>query len=197
MVKLTYLQSPTNLFITLSCFISVITWFGDIDATLRWLVYDQQRILSGQIWRLLTPIFLHFDFMGIIFAHLVFNMLWLYQFGHAIEKYDSKALLTTLVLTSGVLSNIIQSFFYQGIFGGMSGVVYALLGYLFIRGKLDLSYRGRIADNIAYFLIAFMLIAALGILGSIANAAHFTGFFTGIVFAIIIDQKQKHRKQTF
>ena len=39
-----------------------------------------QQILHGEIWRIISPIFLHFNLM-----HIVFNLLWTYQFGLQIE----------------------------------------------------------------------------------------------------------------
>ena len=39
------------------------------------------QILEGQIWRLITPIFLHFSFF-----HIFFNMWWLYDLGSQLEK---------------------------------------------------------------------------------------------------------------
>lgn len=175
----------TILFIAFSIGISVITWFGAIHSTLSWFIYDQQLIFSGQIWRLITPIFLHFPTLGIIFAHLAFNMIWLYQFGNLIEQTDSSHFLLILIIVSGILSNIAQDWMSSyGIFGGMSGVVYALLGYLFIIKKLNPRYPAGIQDNIAYFLIGFMLISAIGLLGDgIADTAHITGFIIGILFA--------------
>ena len=178
--------------ILISCFISVITWFGSVYTTLDWFYYDQSRILSGQIWRVLTPIFLHFPAMGIIFAHLAFNMIWLFQFGALIERYDSSRFLLGLVLVSGSISNVSQAqASVAGLFGGMSGVVYALLAYLFVIKRLKPSYPGQVPDNIAYFLIGFMAIAALGVLGNnIANTAHLVGFLVGAVFALF-RSKQK------
>ena len=38
-------------------------------------------ILGGQIWRIITPIFLHFSIL-----HIFFNMYWLYELGGQIEK---------------------------------------------------------------------------------------------------------------
>ncbi len=191
---------PNNLFrtlpvtmtlIALSCLISVITWFGRFYPTLDWFYYDSQRIAIGQIWRLLTPVFLHFPVMGIIFAHLAFNMIWLFQFGQLIERYNSSRFLLLLVVVSGVISNVAQAQFTFGLFGGMSGVVYALLGYLFVMQKLNPYYPARLQDNIAYFLIGFMLLAATGLLGNgIANTAHIVGFITGVVFAVYVFYKK-------
>lgn len=172
--------------ILLSCFVSIITWFGAIHATLYWFVFDIQLIQHGQLWRAITPIFLHFPAMDIVFAHLAFNMIWLYQFGSLIERADSGKFLLLLVVISGLISNIAQSLVSIGIFGGMSGVVYALLGYLFVRPRLSPRYLAQIPDNIAYFLIGFMVLASLGLFGSsIANTAHYVGFICGVVTAVI------------
>lgn len=179
---------PTTVtLILLSCLISAITWFGSIHSTLYWLIFDQQLIMSGQVWRIITPVFLHFPAMGIIFAHLAFNMIWLWQFGSVIEHVHSSRFLLWLVIAAGVVSNVVQSVFSFGIFGGMSGVVYALLGYLFVRAKLQPSYPARVPDNLAYFLIGFMVLSALGLFGSsIANAAHFSGFAVGALIGGVL-----------
>ncbi|PIE46264.1 MAG: rhomboid family intramembrane serine protease [Gammaproteobacteria bacterium] len=172
--------------IILSCLVSLMTWFGSVESTLIWFVYDRDAILHGQVWRLITPIFLHFPAIGIIFAHLAFNMIWLYQFGYLIERCDSSKWLLIIVVISGIVSNAAQAFVSPYVlFGGMSGVVYALLGYLFLLKKLDPYYLGRVPDNIIYFLIGFMVIATLGVFGAIANTAHIVGFIVGLLFAAV------------
>lgn len=182
----TFRQFPVTLsLIALSCFVSVITWFGAVHSVLYWLVYDEGLIAHGQIWRLLSPIFLHFPAMGIIFAHLAFNMIWLYEFGTKIERADSSRFLLLLVVVSGIAGNVAQSFVTAGIFGGMSGVVYALVGYLFLLPRLSPRYPALIPNNVAYFLIGFMVLAGVGVFGrEIANTAHFTGFACGALFAL-------------
>lgn len=196
-MKLFFNNYPvTAVFIILSCLISVIIGFGTIQTSLFWFIFDQQLILNGQIWRLVTPIFLHFPVIGIIFAHLAFNMVWLWQFGAKVERYDSSRFLLWFIITAGVFSNVIQSLFSAGIFGGMSGVVYALLGYLFIRTHLDSRYLGRVPDNISYFLIGFMLLSGVGLLGdNIADAAHFSGFVFGAIVGYLSSRRWSIKRQ--
>lgn len=188
-----YHRSPiTTACILLSVLLSVITWFGYLPSVLYCFIYDKDLILQGQLWRLVTPIFLHFPALGIIFAHLAFNMIWLYMLGDAIERAESSKFLLLLIFVAAIISNIAQSIMSQTIFGGMSGVVYALLGYLFLQGRLNPHYEVSIPNNIAYFLIIYMLIAASGLFGdSIANTAHIVGFLVGLLFAVL-----KHSRRT-
>ena len=76
--------------------------------------------------------FLHFGLM-----HLAFNCIWLAMLGSKIEQQQGSIHLLLLVVACGVVSNMVQ-FNWSGsmYFGGMSGVIYALLGYLWVRHKL-------------------------------------------------------------
>lgn len=61
--------------------------------------YDYQRVLSGEVWRLFTPIFLH---IGII--PLVFNMLTIYWTGSRLEDRYGGRELVLFYLASGVFA---------------------------------------------------------------------------------------------
>jgi len=65
-------------------------------------VCDTTRILQGQVWRLLTPVFLH---AGLF--HLACNMLVLYWAGSRLEeRYGSREFLL-FYLTAGIFSNAV------------------------------------------------------------------------------------------
>ena len=108
-----------------------ITDFTASDGFIKWNKHLPE-ILHGQLWRLVTPIFIHF---GVL--HIFFNMLWLRDLGSMIEGRQSSWLLAVLVLVIAACSNLAQFCFGGPMFGGMSGVVYGLLGYIWMRGKFD------------------------------------------------------------
>src|SRR5687767_10102154 len=96
-------------------------------------VWEAPELRQGEVWRLLTPIFIH---LGVL--HIFFNMLWLADLGSMIESRQSTFLLARLVLLIGIASNMVQyTVTGHGAFGGMSGVVYGLIGYIWMRGKYD------------------------------------------------------------
>jgi GlpG protein len=151
-------------------------------------------IQRGQIWRLVTPIFIHFDIM-----HLVFNMFWLFSLGGQIENRKGSWYMLGLVLLMAVLSNVAQAyeaslFDPRAInFGGMSGVGYGVFGYLLIKVRFD--NRDSYYLNPGTVLIGvvwFMLCLARGMTGDngpfnfmppVANTAHTVGLIVGMAVA--------------
>jgi GlpG protein len=146
----------------------------------------------GQVWRLVTPIFLH----GSIW-HLLFNMVLLYQLGSRIEERRGWWRLLLLVLACAVASNLAQYYYGdttspgQGspLFGGMSGVVYALFGYVWMKAVFepDLGL-GMQASTIVYLMAWFFLCMSsdfqqlIGV--SVANMAHGVGLLSGMAFGV-------------
>ena len=135
---------------------------------------------EGQYWRYLTPIFLHF---GLI--HVVFNCLWTWELGALIERHLGASMLLPLVLVCGVGSNVAQASFGGGaLFGGMSGVVYALLGFCWVYSRLMPRRRLQVPQPVVLVMLGWLVFCfvapteLLG-LGSIANASHLAGFLLG------------------
>lgn len=133
-----------------------------------------EQIKHGQVWRLVTPAFLHFGPM-----HLIFNMMWLWTLGCSLETYLRRVKFLLLVAIIAVVSNVAQALSGGTNFGGMSGVVYGLFGFVVVHGKLH--PRGGLYLNprtVRYMLI-WLVVCFTGLVGPIANWAHLFGLFAG------------------
>ena len=150
---------------------------------------DMPEVMNGQVWRLITPIFIHF---GLI--HLIFNMLWLRDLGTMIEYHQSSWTLGALVLVIAVLSNVGQYFVSGPMFGGMSGVVYGLLGYIWIRGKFDPKSGLFLHRTIVIWMIVWFGICLTGVVGNVANTAHAVGLLAGIAWGFLSSLPKLIRK---
>src|SRR5207248_3914252 len=141
----------------------------------------------GEIWRLITPIFIHF---GPI--HLIFNLYWLRDLGTAIERRKGKLMLIALVLAGGLLGNIGQSFSGPS-FGGMSGVVYALFGYVWMKGKFE-PWEGLGApSSTVSIMLLWLVLCIVGIIPGVANTAHVVGLLVGVIPGGSKSASQKRR----
>ena len=148
--------------------------------------FEQTYFLENQWWRLISPMFIHFSF-----AHLAFNCLWIYILGEKIERVDNSITFLMLIIFSSICSNYLQ-FLWTGssLFGGLSGVIYGLIGYCMIL-EMDTNYdRYQLPSGLYLFMIVWLILGFLGILelfgfGSVANFAHLGGLVSGILFAII------------
>ncbi len=138
-------------------------------------------VRSGEVWRLLTPIFVHFGPM-----HLAFNMLVLYDLGGLIESRRGTARLAGIVLLSAVGSNLAEYFWSAPgtSFGGMSGVDYALLGFAWMRGRYDATSGLHVREATVRFMLAWLVLCAVGMVGRVANAAHVGGLLIGMGMGI-------------
>jgi|SRR5579884_188298 len=137
------------------------------------------EVRSGQVWRLVTPIFMHSTSM---LLHIFFNMLWLRDLGSMIEARQGSLLLITQVLIMAVISNFAEFLFVGGAFYGMSGVVYGLFGYIWIRGRMDRASGLFLHPTTVWMMIIWLFVCMIGVMGPIANAAHATGLLVGMAW---------------
>ena len=180
----------TRALVLISIFVTLITNFGDnIQITKYLLIADitdyqggLKEIFSGQFWRLLSPIFLHF-----MVIHILFNMMWLWDLGGVVEKRQSSSFLLFFVVSIGIMSNIIQFLASGPAFGGMSGVVYGLLGYTWIRSlKSNSGYL--LHKGIVVMMIGWLILGYTGWIGPIGNAAHLSGLLFGMAYGFAWNQ---------
>jgi GlpG protein len=135
------------------------------------------EVRHGEIWRLVTPIFIHMSIW-----HIVFNMSALIDFGSMVEGRQSSWHLLVLTVVIGALSNLAQ-FYYSGpSFGGMSGVIYGLFGYIWIRGKLDPGSGLYLHRFTVIYAMVWFFLCLLNVIGHVANAAHMAGLVIGMLW---------------
>ncbi len=176
----------TGTLIGISVAVTLVSGFGGYPTFIRYLLISQYlgngllEVSHGQVWRLLTPIFVHF---GIL--HILFNMLWLKDLGSMIERVHGPWRTGALVATIAVASNLGQFLMSGPLFGGMSGVVYGLLGYAWIRGKYDPSSGLFVHPQTVVMMVLWFAICLVGVVGHVANTAHGAGFVVGIVWGYV------------
>ncbi len=139
---------------------------------------------SGQVWRLLTPDFLHFSW-----THIIFNSVMLWFLGSQVEWFDGRSRLLLLFLVTSLLSNGLQYLVSGPLFGGLSGVVYGVLGYCWLsQRRLP---RFQFPPALVTFAVVWMVIGFTPLpewlgLGRMANEAHLGGFIAGVLCALML-----------
>lgn len=174
--------------VTLLC-VLVFVGLNLSPATLfEWLRYPPALTISAidsQWWRLLSPAVLHFSFM-----HVAFNLLWWWELGGLIERGQSARRLLGVSIVIALVSNAAQGLHYGQNFGGLSGVIYGLLGYLWMYPLLNPAAGFRLRKEILWFMLGWLAIGYTGLLdvlfGPVSNIGHLSGLLAGMGLGIAI-----------
>ncbi|GGO71826.1 rhomboid family intramembrane serine protease GlpG [Bowmanella pacifica] len=177
------LRSPVTLLVLVACGLvyigSLMGWFTQLQ---YWLSFQSPSLLSEnhQWWRLLGPAFLHFSAL-----HIVFNLLWWAMLGSQIEdKFGSVNLLLIFVLTA-LFSNYAQYLHTGPNFGGLSGVVYGVMGFVWWCGWLRPQWGLSLSKPLVGFILFWLVLGYADLLWvSVANTAHTVGLVSGCLLAL-------------
>jgi len=148
---------------------------GGIRIPARWPNFD--AVLQGQVWRLITPIFLHFSLL-----HILFNVLMTHAFGTIIESLRGSGRFLLMVLVIGIVSNVAQYAFAGPYFGGLSGVVYGLFGYLWMKSRYEPESGMFVPPNTVFWLLGWLVVSSLLPGLKVANTAHAVGLAVGMLW---------------
>lgn len=177
----------TTFLIAASVVVGVVMVLADSSGLGMWnLTIDHwsstqplERVREGEVWRLVTPIFLHF---GVL--HLAFNMLWLHRLGGQIEHAHGSGTMTVLVLACALAGNLGQYVVTGPAFGGMSGVVYGVFAFVWMYARFDRARAYVMGDGEVVWMMLWFVACATGLLGPIANVAHAAGLVVGLLFGL-------------
>jgi len=184
----------TMLMIGFSIVVFVLSHFGEKHTAFTLSLFMSKwmhaapplpEVARGELWRLVTPIFLHFGWM-----HLVFDMYMLFVLGGSVESAKGPWKYLGLVLLIAVLSNFAQFVVTGPNFGGMSGVDFGLFGYLWMKSRYSPEEGFFMPQYVVVQFMFWMGLCLFGIIGrvagvEIANAAHTVGLLTGMAVALI------------
>ena len=146
-------------------FYSYLSWEGFIDSPMR----------------ILGPAFFHYSLL-----HIVFNTMWWWQLGGSVERVLGKGALINLFLVTAIFSNLGQFIVTGPNFGGLSGVVYGLVGYVWWYGWLSPEKGLTISKPIIGFLLFWLVLGYVDVLPvNMANTAHLLGLVSGCLLAAI------------
>ena len=147
-------------------------------------------LLFTEPLRLLGPAFFHFSLL-----HIVFNTMWWWQLGGSIEKNLGKMTLVNLFLVSAIASNLGQFLVSGPYFGGLSGVVYALVGFVWWLGWLAPEKGLSLSKPIVVFLLFWLVLGFVDLLPvDVANTAHLLGLVSGCLMALLLVKTDKQLK---
>lgn len=147
-----------------------------------------EKIREGEVWRLFTPCLLHSDFL-----HIFFNMTWLLILGKQIEKRLKTCRYIFFIIIAAIISNTAQYLMSGSNFIGFSGVVCAMIAFVWIKQKHAPWEGYQLQQSSILFVMVFILgILVMQVLSfaleasnqdslhvNIANTAHITGAIVG------------------
>jgi rhomboid protease GluP len=140
-----------------------------------------QLIAEGQLWRLITPLFLHANLL-----HIGFNMYALYLIGPPLERYYGHNRFLGLYLLSGFGGNVFSMIFTQAPSLGASTAIFGLIGAQGIFLYQNRQVFGSAARRALYNVIAIAIANLLfGMLDTIDNWGHVGGLIGGLLVAFL------------
>lgn len=196
--ELTLLSSFKESFLAHAGIITLVVfalcWFVFIASNLGWaqtLFFQLQfyprlsfEAFIVEPWRIIGPAFFHFSWL-----HIVFNTMWWWQLGGSIEKTLGKTTLINLLLISAIVSNVGQFIVSGSNFGGLSGVVYALMGFVWWYGYLAPEKGLSLSKPIVGFLLFWLVLGFIDVLPvNMANTAHLLGLISGCLFSVFVSK---------
>jgi rhomboid protease GluP len=149
--------------------------FG-FDLVLEVGLKDNALILGGQLWRLLTPVFIH---AGIL--HLGVNMYSLFALGPAVERFFGPPRFLAVYILSGISGVVFSLAFSPAASVGASGAIFGLLGAL---ATFLYLHRPVFGPAGGMMLRQLVIVGALNLFASLSPGIDLWGHVGGLVAGV-------------
>lgn len=148
--------------------------------------FPEDSAQYADVWRFFSHAVVHLSF-----THILFNLTYWLIFATMIEKNNGSTKVLMLFVSIALISGIVQNFFSGPAFFGLSGVVYGVLGYVYVMSRFDRRQRYRLPGGFIYMLLVGIAVGFIGPLVDLhfGNAAHISGLAVGILIALFDSQK--------
>jgi membrane associated rhomboid family serine protease len=150
-------------------------WILGVDLVFFYGVKLREAVAVGQIWRLITPVFIH---IGIV--HFIVNMYSLFVLGPAVETLFGSQRMLLFYLVSGVGGVAFSMLFSASLSAGASGAIFGLLGalvtFLFVHRRI-LGRRGML--QFRHLVLIAILNLFMSLMPGIDGWGHGGGLITG------------------
>ena len=151
---------------------------------------NRDAVLSGQVYRMISSMFIHADII-----HLLFNMYALYILGPQVERYYGKTKFTLIYFISGLMGSLFSCVFMSSntYSMGASGAIFGLLGSIayftyYYRATLQGLLRSQVIPVILINLSLGLFISGIDMMG------HVGGLIGGLLISMAIGIGDKGRK---
>lgn len=140
-------------------------------------------IQNGQLYRLVTCMFLHGGFV-----HIALNMYALYAIGPLVEKIFGRWKFLIIYFVSGIVSSLLSFLLSDSISVGASGAIFGLLGACLV---FALKNKNKIGKSFLSNIVSVIFInVIIGLsMPNIDNFGHFGGLIGGITASSILYTK--------
>ena len=155
-----------------------------------YLLEFMPAMLLARPWTLVTYMFVHANFM-----HILFNMLGLYFFGPRVEQRIGSPRFFALYMIAGITGGLLS--FYNPMVNiiGASGAVYGvLLAYARFWPRDQMLIWGIIPVEVRWLVLIYTLISLLGIGSGVAHFAHLGGFLGAFLYLLWMERSAGARK---
>jgi len=150
-------------------------------------------VAQGQVWRIFTAMFLHFNLL-----HIGLNMLSLFLIGAVVEIFYGKWRYLLIYLLSGIAGGIVTYFVMppETLAAGASGAIFGVfgaLGVFYLANRQALGRYGAGAITNWLFWLGLNLVFGFTNSGSIGIWDHIGGLVAGMIIGALLIPRTRRR----